>query len=168
MEITLNHGKKVLFDDEDAPLVANYRWYATKHHDRYYARTNLAATRRPDGTRWRPYALMHQLILKTPPGYEVDHINRDGLDNRRCNLRAATRSQNNANSRPRRGKKYKGVFMRARLGSRPWQAAIKANHHKHFLGYFATAEQAARAYDAAARRLFGEFARPNFPEEQAT
>lgn len=86
----------------------------------------------------------------------ADHINRDGLDNRRINLRIATKSQNGANAVRRSGASaFKGVW---RLGNR-WVAAIKATH----IGVFATEEEAARAYDREAFALWGDFALPNFP-----
>lgn len=88
----------------------------------------------------------------------VDHRNGNKSDDRIDNLREATRSQNTANSRPRRNSKsgFKGVHFRHDLGR--WQAQIKAGGTAHHLGYFATAKAASRAYDAAAIKHFGEFA----------
>lgn len=96
----------------------------------------------------------------------VDHINGNGLDNRRANLRPATPSQNTANARMPSDNTsgFKGVGWFARTGR--WRAYITYQGRQKHLGYFDIAEEAALAYDAAARELFGEFARPNFPAEE--
>lgn len=107
------------------------------------------------------HKFMHRLILNAPEGSQVDHINGNKLDNRRSNLRLATASQNRAN----KGKivnntsGYKGVS----LSGKKWAADIAMNKVKVRLGRFDTPEEAAKAYDQAARELHGEFARPNFP-----
>ena len=94
-------------------------------------------------------------------GQTVDHINGDRLDNRRANLRLCDRAQSTWNRGPRGGRKFKGVTM---LPSGRWQSYITARGCQQYLGLFNTAEEAAAAYDDAARRLHGEFARLNFPE----
>jgi hypothetical protein len=96
----------------------------------------------------------------------TDHINGDGLDNRRTNLRQATPTQNNANCgiRGHNTSGYKGVSLRPDRGNR-WRATIRIHGLQYFLGLFDDVEDAARAYDAAALELFGDFARLNFPEE---
>lgn len=94
------------------------------------------------------------------PGLQIDHIDGDGLNNRRTNLRWATQSQNFANRRPMEGtSKFKGV-SRFR---RKWQVKVKLNRESHWVGLFDDEVEAAKAYDAAAIRLFGEYARLNFP-----
>jgi hypothetical protein len=112
--------------------------------------------------------LLHRVILNAPKDLQVDHLNGDGLDNVRSNLRLATRSQNLANqasriywSRRRTTSNYKGVSL-LEGRSRPWRATISVDRKQHFLGYYAEEDAAARAYDDAARRFFGEFARTNF------
>ena len=160
MEIPLTQGKIALIDDEDWPLVAGYRWSAAcgsavqVHH--YYARTWV----RRDGKRYG--LMMHRLLIG--PGYaQVDHINGESLDNRRSNLRGCTAAQNGANKgvgrRNRSG--FKGVSFRQR--EQRWAATVSLERQDRWLGYFSTPEDAARAYDAAARELHGEFARLNFP-----
>jgi hypothetical protein len=105
---------------------------------------------------------MHRLILD-PGTAEVDHINGDTLDNRRCNLRLATHAQNMCNNRMRSHNTsgYRGVFWYAER--RKWGALIVARRKRKFLGLYADAVDAARAYDAAAIELHGEFASLNFP-----
>ena len=148
-----------LVDDEDYDrVVAAGPWHASKRGATYYARHN---ERKPEGG-YRSYS-MHQIVLDPSPGLEIDHINGDGLDNRRGNLRAATRSQNNANRNKRSSatsSRFKGViFVPAH-----WEANINAQGRQHYLGRFDSEEAAARAYDEAAVMLHGEYAKVNFPE----
>jgi hypothetical protein len=91
----------------------------------------------------------------------VDHVNGDGLDNRRANLRVATRAENQRNTRGRpqhRASMHKGVALCAGKRVRPWRATIQIDGHQVHLGYFGEEEDAARAYNAAALLHFGEFA----------
>ena len=106
---------------------------------------------------------MHRAILDVPKGKIVDHINHNGLDNRRANLRVATRRQNAWNKRKRRSKcssQYKGVMWLKKAGK--WQARISCKGRSIVIGYFDDEKAAARAYDARAAELFGEYAAPNF------
>jgi hypothetical protein len=109
---------------------------------------------------------MHRTILGAPQGHMVDHINRDGLDNRRINLRAATRAQNACNAIKRHSirstSQFKGVHW-DKARSR-WAAQIKKLGKVTNIGRFISEEDAARAYDTAAKKVYGEFARLNFPE----
>lgn len=105
--------------------------------------------------------LLHRLITGAKPGQYVDHINGDTFDNRRVNLRICTNADNIRNSHSVRGwSRFHGVSP---SGNR-WVAQIQANYKKQKIGKYRTEIEAARAYDAKAVELFGEFARLNFPE----
>jgi hypothetical protein len=108
---------------------------------------------------------LHRLILNAPTGREVDHINGNGLDNRRANLRLCLPRQNRWNMRKSIDRKctskFKGVYIMKGTGQ--ITANISAQGERFFLGVFQSEEDAARAYDTAARRLHGRFARLNFP-----
>lgn len=132
-------------------------WSAEPSGDTFYARKVLY---RP-GDRKRTSLMMHTFI--TGWSY-VDHIDGDGLNNRGSNLRQATHAQNMHNKRLYRNNTsgFKGVTRNTGKG-RPWSASIKWNKRSFRLGNYDTPEEAALAYDRAARRWFGEFARPNFP-----
>jgi hypothetical protein len=158
--VPVGHDHFALIDAADYPLVAYFNWYLLRgHNGKLYAYTNGAI-------------YMHRLIAGTPAGCETDHENGDGLDNRRVNLRPATRSQNKGNmGKPRRPdgsahtSQYKGVIWdKARS---KWLAKICRHGVTKNLGRYDDEADAARAYDAAAAEHFGEFARLNFPEVTA-
>jgi len=109
---------------------------------------------------------MHREIMQAPAGLLVDHRNRNTLDNRRENLRLATRSQNSCNSRIDKSKatsQFRGVQYWKRRGR--WVAKIKHKGKETWLGSFDNEIDAARAYDDAAKKYHGEFARLNLPDE---
>jgi len=108
---------------------------------------------------------MHRLLIHAPKGMEVDHINGNGLDNRICNLRICTRSQNQINKGLQKNNTtgYKGVsFIKKH---RKYRATIRINGKSMYLGEFESAKGAAFAYDNKAKELFGNFAKLNFVEE---
>ena len=126
-------GVVVLFDDADSELVSRHKWWITPQG---YACTKI---KREDGTR-RTIG-MHRLILGDPATPATDHINRNRLDNRRCNLMACTDSHNNRNRPTVAGKfsKHRGVtFVRGK-----WQVVIRVGGVLKFFGYHATEEAAA-------------------------
>jgi hypothetical protein len=162
--IPLTQGKYALIDEEDYDLVSQYRWHAhsARGGERWYAHTTVSTKQKhPRQTT----LTMHRLLLDAPKGLLVDHADGDGLNNTRGNIRLASESQNGANSKISDGftSRYKGV-QRHKLNGR-WRATICVNRVRNHLGYFASEVDAARAYDEAARELFGEFARLNFPGE---
>ncbi len=108
---------------------------------------------------------MHRVIMNAPPGKIVDHRNGNGLDNTRRNLRFATPSQNSCNCRRRQNgsSKYRGVYFAKNRGK--WRAQINYNGTRRHLGYFDNQEDAARAYDNAAKIYHGDFAVLNFPQD---
>jgi len=107
---------------------------------------------------------MHRVIMKAARGSQIDHKNGNGLDNRRSNLRFANVQQNRMNSKKqnRFSSRYKGVHYYKH--ARQWKAQIRYNGIQLYLGYYRVETDAAKVYDQKAKKLFGEFARLNFPE----
>jgi len=153
-EIPLTQGKVALVDDEDFPFVSRYKWCVAKRGRNFYAVAQIAKGES---------VLMHALIMGEKPGCIRDHINGNGLDNRRSNLRFARHAQNMANRSTSKNNKcgFKGVRKHQRCDK--FIAEIRKNGKRYYGGLFPTAEDAARAYDALAAKLHGEFARLNFP-----
>jgi hypothetical protein len=159
VEVPLTQGKVALIDDEDAERVLAYKWSAW--WDSRSKQWRVGRTTVSNGRKIMVY--LHRFILSAPSGLQVDHKNMDSLDNRRSNLRLATNAQNHCN-RKRQSDNTSG-FKGVDWHKNRFRAQIKHLGVKYFLGNFTTAEAAARAYDAAALLLHGEFARVNFPEE---
>lgn len=151
--IPLTQGYEAIVDSEDYDELMKYTWSAAVR------RNNVYAQRAGKGA---VPILMHRQIMGFPK--QVDHRNGNGLHNWRGNLRSCTDNQNQWNSKPKgNGRKYKGAFIN---NKKYWMARIYKDSKPIYLGCFATQEQAARAYDAAAKKLFGEFAKLNFPHTQ--
>jgi hypothetical protein len=160
-EIPLSNSDKVaLVDDEDFERLSQFKWTYEKRPNQAYA-TRAISTEGPNSH--KRAIRMHQEILAAPPGFMIDHKNGDGLNNLRSNLRICTRAQNAHNSPKKIGGKtpYKGVGLVPKCKMK-FEARIHVNKERYILGRFETAELAALAYDEAARKLHGEFARPNF------
>lgn len=154
VEIPLSRGLAALVDDADVDLLLRTSWYAIPGSYTWYAARGV---RRHDG-RWTTQ-LMHKVLTGWP---RTDHINGQGLDNRRANLRPATTAENVSNMRKHRGSsRFKGVCWSRR--EQRWRATIELDGRQAYLGVFREEEAAAQAYDAAARNHFGQFAALNFP-----
>lgn len=161
--VPLTRGKVAVVDAADWPLVSRYTWFAmpASNYVTWYARAVVPKTvpLAPKKT-----VALHILLLGAIEGMQIDHIDGDGLNNRRSNLRHATRAQNRHNSSPNRHTSHglKGVDFQKHRGN--WRARIYVSGVYYSLGVFETSEEAGRAYDEAARRYFGAFARLNFPD----
>jgi hypothetical protein len=147
-EISLPSGHAALIDEDDWEIVSPYRWRVLRTGSAAYVQSQVG----------KRSLFMHRLIMAAPDRLEVDHVNHDGLDNRRSNLRLCTRSENAANKKiPENNTSgYKGVSWCAWRGK--WRAQIYANLVSRHLGYFDSAADAGQAYNAAAVEFFGEFA----------
>ena len=154
-EIQLTQGQVALIDDEDFYRCLLYTWVAKKRNndDGWYV------------VAWKKGSVgniyLHKYVMRTDK--EVDHIDGNGLNCQKSNLRIVTRSQNMQNARPYRGgsSPYKGVSKRA---NGRFQVNIRVDGKLIYLGTFADEIEAAKRYDKAAIELFGEYARPNFTE----
>jgi HNH endonuclease/AP2 domain len=152
MEIRVGRQHVAHVDDSDYELVSGYNWVPFKDRNATYARRRWFA----DGH--HRYQFMHNLILGA---VGVDHVDRDGLNNRRENLRCASNAQNQANRRCQaHSSAYKGVFWAADRNA--WRASIRVDGRTRHLGQFDDEHAAAQAYDVAAREFHGDFAGVNF------
>lgn len=153
-------GHAILVDPEDYQRLSQYKWYVLHSGRRSYAIRNAVI----DGK--HTTVSMHREILGFPKDRQIDHINRNGLDNRRENLRVVGPTENCINrDYSRRNKSgYRGVSWYEPLGK--WRAKVTTNNKSRHLGYFADLEEAARAYDQAAIAHHGPLAQLNFPDEQ--
>lgn len=153
-------GGVILVDKADEDRVRLVKWSLTR------SRNGALYARNPSPK----YGYLARWLVGNPKGMVVDHRNGNALDNRRCNLRVCTIQQNGWNRRKSRGSsKFKGIHLDSnpKMSSVRWRARIYCNGRGISLGSYSTTLEAALAYDAAAVRLFGEFAAPNFPERFA-
>lgn len=146
-EIELTRGKVALVDDDIESLLKGYRWNAHYEGHTWYA---LRTTSKKYGD-LIPHKVvrMHRVVLPPPCGFEIDHINGDGLDNRRCNLRIVTRRQNLQNLHINKSSKYPGVCFDKQCGK--WLARMRISGKRIHLGHYATEQEAAIAYASACR-----------------
>lgn len=144
---------KILVDDDKLYLLSKYHWYTPKTN-----RNTIYAMAYID----RKIVLLHRLIMGAKPGQIVDHINGNGLDNRRSNLRFASRSQNKANTSKYKNNTsgYKGVIYDKDRNC--WRAQISINGKCKKLTRHRDIIDAAKAYDDKAKEVFGEYAKTNF------
>ena len=151
--ISLTKGYTAIIDTTDVHLVDRWHWCAMVCPRAIYARRSQEI----DGK--APTALLHRVIVAAPYGLDVDHISGDGLDNRRANLRLATRSQNiqNQGIGSRNTSGFKGVTWLKQKAK--WKAQIGFEGSNRHLGLFTDINDAAAAYAAASKQLHGQFGR---------
>ncbi len=154
--IPLTRGYSAIVSVDDIDLVSRYRWSASVRKNRVYAVAYAGG-----GRLHTKLIYMHRLIAGAPAGQDVDHINGNGLDNRRVNLRCASRSENNAKQRPIRASKsgHKGVWMNGNRFKK-WTAEITKDGEAHRATFY-DEKAAAEWYDQMAIKLFGQFAKTN-------
>jgi len=150
--IKLSQGKESIIDEDMFDYLNQWKWHVR----------NGYAARTMEGSRNQGLIFMHRLIAGTKKGMETDHINRNTLDNRRSNLRNCTKSQNQANSKLRSDNSscFRGVHWDK--VNRKYRSSIRFSGKRICLGCFDDPGDAARAYDDAAKKYFGEFANLNF------
>ena len=151
----LTRGKEAIIDKEDKKILSTYKWHCLKTG---YAATSIG------GRKNKKMLYMHRLVIDAHPQIKVDHINGNKLDNRKCNLRLCLQSENSKNrTKSSSGKTsiYKGVYRRNDGRRKCWTAKIKLNYKDIIIGNFYTEVEAAMAYNTAAMKLHGEFAKLN-------
>jgi len=150
-EIKLSNNKGiVLVDDEDYDMLSQYKWHL---HDKKnkYAISDIKINGKSKRKK------MHRLIMGEPQGFEIDHIDRNTLNNQKNNLRIVTHSQNQMNKIKQKNNTsgYKGVSWHKHI--KKWQGQIGFNKKNYSLGYFENEDDAARAYNQKAKELFKEY-----------
>ena len=161
--IPLTQGKYAIVDPEDFDRLNKHKWHISRSKGTFYA----VRTIRLKKDKKRIVIKMHRQILQVPDDMFVDHVNHNALDNRKANLRPATRAQNSRNRRKVRKtgfhSKYKGLTWYKR--QKRWAVRIMVDRKSKFIGYFDNEIDAAKAYDTAARKYHGAFAVLNFPHQ---
>jgi hypothetical protein len=153
--VPLTKGCIAVIDEEDAGRVFQYLWCVAEANGQHYAVAWIDSKR----------VLLHRFVTGAEKGQVVDHISGNVFDNRKCNLRICGHSQNMWNQKiPRNNTSgYKGVRFVPKAMINPWRATISKKGKNFHIGCYASAEDAARAYDARSLELFGDYARLNFP-----
>jgi len=155
--IPLTRGKFAMVDDEDYDYLMQWKWFSRSNGFTDYA----GRTQRCNGI--QIFYSMHRDLMKTPRDLLVDHINGNGLNNQKANLRNCTLAQNMYNRKNNGKSKYHGVsFYYDKKGKQYIRTAARINGVYTYLGTFKTEEDAARAYDAKIKETRGEFANLNF------
>ena len=154
--ISLTQGKFAIVDDADYEWLNQWKWYARKCRDRYYAARKITINNQ------QQTVYMHRVIMNVLPELEVDHKNRNSLDDTRKNLRICQGQQNRwntSNQKRKKTSKYKGVCFDKQLNK--WKAYISLNDEIIHLGYYENEDEAGLAYNNKAIELFGEYANFN-------
>jgi hypothetical protein len=170
--IELTQGQKTVVDDEDYEFLLQFTWHAVKSSgNKFYAKTKIrdkhrkALKSRGLIFKYSQYVSIHDLLCSIPDNYTVDHIDRNGLNNQKYNLRLCTQQQNTWNRDIRKDKKYKGI-----VEYKSKYSFIKPKYTAYIqgksIGEYSSEEEAARKYDTEAIKRFGEFACTNFPKEE--
>lgn len=159
-KIPLSQGQFAIVDDEDYQELSQFKWHAywDKTTKSFYARRSKPNSR-------SSVIIMHRVIMNNPNGLQVDHIHHDTLDNRKCNLRTCTASQNMMNRGLFKNNKsgYTGVYLCKK--SNKWRAQININKKQTYLGMFSNKHEAARVYNRYCKKHHGEFGVKNIIKE---
>lgn len=158
-------GEYAIVEQQDYERVRQYHWFPKEGFNTTYARSQKQINNK------KVPLILHRFIMDAKPGEIVDHINRNGLDCRRSNLRIVPRYVNHINvvRKQKSNAGYRGVHKRkwsntkGNYLNKPFSVAIQVNGKCKHLGYYATAEEGARAYDIAAKKYHGQYAMLNFP-----
>jgi len=156
-EIPLTQGQVALVDESDYDLLNQWKWCVKKDRNTYYAMRGVERNGKSKSI------MMHRLILglKKNDSTQADHVDGNGLNNRRSNLRVCTNQQNQFNQRHQIGKssKYKGVCWNKK--DKIWTAQIRKDQKSYHLGSFRNERDGALAYNKKAKEFFGEYAQIN-------
>jgi hypothetical protein len=155
-QILLTQGKVALIDDDDFEYINQWKWRVAKcHNGAIYA---CRGTYNPNFS----MILMHRVIMQTPGSLVVDHIDHNGLNNQKTNLRNCTDSENRCHSYRKSNNKtgFKGISWNQK--NKRWYVEISVNHQRIYIGCFRVCADAVSAYDEAAKKYHGEFAQTNF------
>lgn len=149
-KIPLSQGQFALIDDEDFSIVSQHKWYAYKNRYTFYVRTNVL------NKGIRGTLLLHRLLLNAKNVEQIDHKDRNGLNNQRNNIRICSASENMINRIFKNSTGFRGVFKIKKTGR--FTGAIQVDKKRVTVGCYATAKEAALAYNNMARKIHGDCA----------
>jgi len=160
--IYLGEGEWTIVEPEDYYRLSHFKWCIKGNGKKFYVVGSVK-----NGPGRTKLLSLHREIMEAPVGLLVDHRNGDTLDNRRANLRLATSSQNMQNVQKKKNTSSRFIGVSFIKSSGRWAAQIRAKGKDRWLGTFDFEIDAAHAYDTAARKYYGDFARLNFPQDKA-